>query len=148
MVHPPELKKYLLELMFHTHKSKIYQKKSPHIVLLIYSLLRSIIRGSYKILSNSKKYYTISPIDKSEVSKLMTFLGSLSYNEYINPYLVFEDIFAKQTVVELEIDLFEITQFALGSFIEPPSVEISTSFININKLIEACWLLYQREEEL
>ncbi|MEK6494988.1 hypothetical protein [Myroides odoratimimus] len=146
VVHPPELKLYLSELMNHTHKSEIYLQNTPHIVLLIYSLLRSIIRGSYKILSNSKKYYSIHPMNKSEVSKLMTFLGSLSQEEYLNPYLVFEDVFAKQSVIQLEIDLFEITQFALGDFIEPPSIEVNTSFISINRLIEACWLLYQRNE--
>jgi len=85
-------------------------------------------------------------MNKSEVSKLMTFLGSLSQEEYLNPYLVFENVFAKQSVIQLEIDLFEITQFALGDFIEPPSIEVNTSFISINRLIEACWLLYQRGE--
>jgi len=146
VVHPPELKLHLSELMNHTHKTEIYLQKTPHIVFLIYSLLRSIIRSSYKILSNSKKYYSINPIDKSEVSKLMTFLGALSQEEYLNPYLVFENVFEKQSVVKLETDLFEITQFALGDFIEPPSIEVNTSFISINRLIEACWLLYQRDE--
>ncbi|MBB1139030.1 MULTISPECIES: hypothetical protein [Myroides] len=146
VVIPSELKQYLSELMVYTHKSEIYHQENPHVVFLIYSVLRSIVRGSYKIRSNSSKYYTIKPLNKSIVPMATVFLGALSFDEYLNPYLVFDDVFEKQSVIDIEIDLFEIIEFALGNFIEPPSVEINVSFINVNRLIEACWLICERME--
>ncbi|MDM1398344.1 hypothetical protein HX049_14380 [Myroides odoratimimus] len=146
VVIPSELKQYLSELMVYTHKSEIYQQQSPHVVFLIYSILRSIVRGSYKIRSNSNKYYILKPLKKSTVAESKVFLGSLSLDEYLNPYMVFEDVFEKQSVIDIEIDLFEIVEFALGNFIEPPSTEINISFINVNRLIEACWLICERTE--
>lgn len=141
---PYELKYYLRELIDYTHKKDIYQHENIHVFFLIYSLLRSIVRGSYNIRSNSSMCNIISSLNKSTVPMATVFLSSLSFDEYLNPYLVFEDVFEKKTVIDIEIDLFEIVELALGNFIESPSKEINISFIHVNRLIEACWLICER----
>ncbi|APA92867.1 hypothetical protein BK054_11705 [Myroides sp. ZB35] len=142
---PSELRTDFNELMCYVNSLTICMSRTPAKSLEVYSFLRSIIRVSYKMYCKPKKYHVQLPLTPLDKTSFHLFIGNLLYNEYLDPYLTFKNVFEKQSYKKLESDLYQIIQYAIGSFSDNlPPKSVSTTFININKLLDACWLIHKR----
>ncbi|MEK6511162.1 MULTISPECIES: hypothetical protein [Myroides] len=142
---PSELRTDFNELMCYVNSSTICMSRTPAKYLEVYSFLRSIIRVSYKMYCKPKKYHVQLPLTPLNNTNFHLFTGNLLYDEYLDPYLTFKNVFEKQSYKKLESDLYQIVQYAIGSFCDtPPPKSVSTTFIKINKLLDACWLIHKR----
>lgn len=142
---PSELRTDFNELMCYINSLNICTSRTPAKSLEVYSFLRSIIRVSYKMYCKPKKYHMQLPLPPLNKTDFKFFIGNLLYDEYLEPYLTFKNVFEKQCYKKLESDLYEIIQYAIGCFSDdPPPESVTTTFININKLLDACWLIHKR----
>ncbi|MCC9043309.1 hypothetical protein LNQ81_11565 [Myroides sp. M-43] len=143
---PSELRTDFNELMYYVNSLAICMSRTPAKTLEVYSFLRSIIRVSYKMYCKPKKYHVQLPLTPLDNTNFHLFIGNLLYDEYLNPYLTFKNVFEKQSYKEIEIDLYQIIQYAIGSFSDdPPPKSLSATFITVNKLLDACWLIHKRD---
>lgn len=124
-------------------KFEIYT--SPMESLEIFNMLKSLIRTSFKILKNIDKYERIRETNDVLHSKYLVYASGLTYEQYLNPYLIFKEVFKEQTLSQIEFDIQDIMEHALGNASSCPSEDICISFININRLLDACWLIFNRE---
>ncbi|WPO81619.1 hypothetical protein SD427_12680 [Chryseobacterium sp. JJR-5R] len=71
-------------------------------------------------------------------------LGSLSEEEYRNPFLVFQKAFREFTIRDFDDFLADMVYFSLGSFNNAPEGNIITPFIHLNKMLDAAQLILER----
>ena len=124
-------------------KFEIYT--SPMESLEIFNMLKSLIRASFKILKKIDKYERKSESNDVLHSKYLVYASGLTYEQYLNPYLIIKHVFNEQSFSQIELDLEDIMEHTLGSYGSCPSEDICISFININRLLDACWLIFNRE---
>ncbi|RLZ09723.1 hypothetical protein [Faecalibacter macacae] len=124
-------------------KFEIYT--SPIESLKILNVLKSLTRASFKILRNIDQYERKSESNAVLHSKYLVYASGLTYVHYLNPYLLIKEVFKEQTLSQIEFDLQDILEHALGNASSSPSEDVCISFININRLLDACWLIFKRE---
>lgn len=146
-IHPAELKTELNVMMKYSFHEKIRRNESPSTSLLTFNILRSIIRVSYRLYCNPKKQLRKTTIYSSDSNDYHLFIGNLTSEEYADPFVTFKNVFKKQSFEKIEFDLFDIVEHALSKCVDNPSDDISISFINIHRLLDACWLIYKRAND-
>src|SRR5690606_896189 len=75
-------------------KFEIYT--SPLESLEIFNMLKSLARASFKILKNIDKYERIRESNDVLHSKYLVYASGLTYEQYLNPYLIFKEVFKDQ----------------------------------------------------
>jgi len=70
--------------------------------------------------------------------------GSLSDEEYRNPFLVFKKAFKEFSLEEFEFFLTEIIYHSLGAHYDEPEIDIVTPFIHLNKMLNASQIIRER----
>lgn len=146
-IHPAELKTELNEMMKYSFNGKIRKNESSSTSLLTFNILRSIIRVSYSLYANPKKKLRKKTTCASDSNEYHLFIGNLTSAEYADPFITFRNVFKKEYFEQIEFDLFDIVEHALSKSVDNPSDDISISFINIHRLLDACWLIYKREND-
>lgn len=108
-------------------------------------ILHSVFRACYNIFKNPMEFEKRNLTVKKTNDFDEFYLGSLTLEEYLNPYMTFENIFTMVTVEELDFlsadylqDALKANQFFYVEYKIPP--------IYLYKLLDACWLIYKREE--
>ena len=62
----------------------------------IFNMLKSLARASFKILKNIDKYVRIRESNDVLHSKYLVYASGLTYEQYLNPYLIFKEVFKEQ----------------------------------------------------
>ena len=130
--------------MKYSFSGKIRLNESSSTSLLTFNILRSIIRLSYSLYADPKKKLRKKTTCASNSNEYHLFIGNLTSEEYVHPFVTFRNVFKKQSFEQIEFDLFDIVEHALSKSVDNPSDDISISFINIHRLLDACWLIYKR----
>ncbi|WP_295220288.1 hypothetical protein [uncultured Chryseobacterium sp.] len=135
-------KNLLAEMMGYSRKEKVLRKENPSEVFHFYLSLRSLVRAVYRMKFKAKKPKFQAPAEPVAVSGLM--LGSLSEEEYRNPFLIFQKTFREFTLHDFDRFLAKITCFSLGTFRTGPERNTVTPFLHLNKILDAAQLIVER----
>ncbi len=135
-------KNLLYEMMVYSRKKKVLRKENPSEVFHFYLSLRSLVRAGYRLQGKARKPKFQAFAEPVAVSGLM--LGSLSGEEYRNPFLVFQKTFREFTLHDFDRFLAEITCFSLGTFRTGPERDTVTPFLHLNKILDAAKLILER----
>ncbi|SFB71862.1 hypothetical protein [Kaistella jeonii] len=136
-----EAKDRLFEIMNYSVKRKVLSQKDPSHIFYFYLSLRSFLRASCVLYLKSEKLELKDPPEY--ISRLLQ--GSLSDDEYLNPFLVFRRAFKEWSLTELEQFLTEITYFSLGAYTDLPAGNTITPFIHVQKMLDAAQMIRERE---
>ncbi|KQM57974.1 hypothetical protein ASE55_19195 [Chryseobacterium sp. Leaf201] len=139
---PAAAKNRLYEMMDYAQNRKVLMKDNPSVIFHLYLSLRSFVRAGYCLQFKSKKW----AIHDSAEPALHLMLGSLSKEEYRDPFLVFQKAFSGFTIRDFDHFLAEIVYFSLGSFNNVPESNIVTPFIHLNKMLDAAQLILERRK--
>lgn len=138
----PTAKTLLAEMMAHSGKEKVLRKDNPSGVFHFYLALRSLVRAGYRLQFKAEKPEFQAPAEPVSVSGLM--LGSLSEEEYRKPFLVLQKTFSELTLRDFDRFLTDLTYFALGTFRKGPEGDSVTSFLQLNRILDAAQLIVER----
>jgi len=136
--HLEYFKEILNEMMFHISTSKSISEKHAGTAITMYTAFHSLLRTSY--ILNRKKYKLVEPADEAKHLSL----GSLTKHEYQNPFIVFENAFARHSLAEFDSSIYEILYFSMSSHADSPDYDLITPYIHLTKMLDASWLVYQR----
>ncbi|WPO84029.1 hypothetical protein SD427_06780 [Chryseobacterium sp. JJR-5R] len=139
---PAAAKNRLYEIMEYAQNRKVLMKDNPSVVFHFYLSLRSFVRAGYGLQFKSKKWAIHAPAEP--VLHLM--LGSLSEDEFRNPFLAFQKAFSEFTIRDFDHFLADIVYFSLGTFNNVPEGNIITPFIHLNKMLDAAQLILERRD--
>ena len=139
---PAASKNRLYEMMEYAQNRKVLMKDNPSVIFHLYLSLRSFVRAGYCLQFKSKKWAIYAPAEP--MPSLMP--GSLSKEEYKDPFLVFQKAFSEFTIRDFDHFLAEIVYFSLGSFNNVPESNIVTPFIHLNKMLDAAQLILERKD--
>ncbi len=137
---PAAAKNRLYDIMDYAQKRKVLMKDNPSVVFHFYLSLRSFVRAGYCLQFRTKKWAVHSP--EEAVPHLI--LGSLSEEEYRDPFLVFRKAFCGFTVRDFDRFLADAVYFSLGSFHNVPEGNIITPFLHLNRMLDAAQLILDR----
>lgn len=137
-----ETKDRLYELMNFAMKPEVFLQRDPSVVLHFYVSLKSFVRAAYVLNLKSKKTKLNEPENVSHVMQ-----GSLSDDEYINPFLVFKRAFKDFSLQEFEDFLTEVTYFSLGPYSDHPKGNIISPFLHLQKMLDAARIIKERKIE-
>lgn len=135
-------KNLLFEIIAYSQKEKVLRKENPSEVFHFYLSLRSLVRAAYRMQFKAKKPKFQAIAEPVAVSGPM--LGSLSEEEYRNPFLVFQKTFREFTIRDFDSFLSDITYFSLGTFHNGPEGDTITPFLHLNKILDAAQLILDR----
>ena len=133
-------KEILCEAFLYVHKKKVYKKDYPGQVIVFYTALRSFLKVCFLLQYKNKKWKVKKPSDC--MSKLH--LASLTMEEYENPFLVFQRVFAEKTIDEFEFFLFEVIHLSLSRCTEEFDYDLITPYIYLIKMLDASQLMRER----
>jgi len=139
---PAAAKNRLYEMMEYAQNPKVLMKDNPSVIFHLYLSLRSFVRAGYCLQFKSKKWAIHAPAEP--VPHLL--LGSLSKEEYKDPFLVFQKAFSEFKIRDFDHFLAEIVYFSLGSFNNVPEGNVIIPFIHLNKMLDAAQLILERRK--
>ena len=134
------VKDRLFDIINYSTKCEVLMKDDPSLVFHYYLCMRSFIRASYLLQFKTKKWKLNDPPEYT--SRLLQ--GSLSNDEYDNPFLVFQNAFKEFTLQEFEYFNTQIVYFSLGAYSDEPEANIITLFIHLNKMLDAAQIIRER----
>lgn len=121
-------------------KPEVFLQHDPSMVLHFYVSLKSFVRAAHVVMSKSKNWKLREP--SGYVSYVMQ--GSLSDDEYTDPFLVFMRAFRDFSLYEFEDFLTEVTYFSLGPYSDHPKGNIVSPFLHLQKMLDAAQLIQER----
>lgn len=133
-------KQNLSEAVLYCYKRKVYKQDKPCNVFVFYSALRTFIKACHFLNGKSKKW-KVKDCSRSET---VFHFSSLTKEEYDNPFLVLQSVFEEKTLQDFEFFLAEITQLSLSPDCGDPDYELTTSYIQLIKMLDAGGLLRER----
>lgn len=136
----PETKALLGQVMEYSVKCEILMKNYPSVIYYFYLCMRSFLRAAYVLQFKAKKWKLNDPPEHP--SKLLQ--GSLTDEEYCNPFLVFQKSFAAFTLAEYELFLTEIIYHSLGAHNDKPEVTIIKPYLHVTKMLDAAQIIRER----
>jgi hypothetical protein len=113
----------------------------PSVIFYFHQSLRSFIRAAYSLRKDRGKWLVH---ELSEYKNPML-QGSLSEKEYCDPAKVFRKAFKKYRLEEFEEFLSEVVYFSLGTFNNVPERNIVDPYLYLIKILDAAWLILERE---
>jgi hypothetical protein len=136
-------KQTLGEAVLYSRKRKIYKKHCPGEVFVFYTALRSFVKACYCLQSKSSKW----KVKESAENWSILHQASLTAEEYVNPFIVFQNAFAEKTLDDFEFLLCEIVQLSLSSRIDDFHFDLITPYIHLIKMLDATELMRERGVE-
>jgi len=137
------VKNNLFEVINYSTKCEVLMKNDPSLIFHYYLCMRSFLRASYVLQFKANKWRLNNPPEYT--SKLLQ--GSLSDDEYRNPFLVFQKAFKEFTLQEFEYFNTQIVYFSLGAYSDEPEANIISTFIHLNKMLDAAQIIRERGVE-
>ena len=134
-------KEYLNLIMQYAVQRKTRIPEDPSVIFYFHQSLRSFIRAAYSLRKNRRTWLVH---ELSEHKNLML-QGSLSEKEYHDPAKVFRKAFKKYRLEVFEGFLSEVVYFSLGTFNNVPERNIVDPYLHLNKMLDAAWLILERE---
>lgn len=134
------VKDRLFDIINYSTKCEVLMKDDPSLVFHYYLCMRSFIRASYVLQFKAEKWKVKRP--PKFPSRLLQ--GSLSNEEYDNPFLVFQNAFKEFTLQEFEYFNTQIIYFSLGAYSDEPEANIVTLFIHLNKMLDSAQIIRER----
>lgn len=140
--HHDGYKKVLQEMMVFTQKKEIFRKEYPGQLFVLYTAFRSFLRACYRLQfkGHQWKLKATEPVEAG--CKL--YLGSLTVEEFGDPFAVFKNAFAEKSLAEYDYFLCETVHLALSPYIDPSGKDMITLFFQFNKMLDAAQLLRER----
>ncbi|WP_051349303.1 hypothetical protein [Chryseobacterium gregarium] len=137
---PAAAKNRLYDMMAYARNREVLMKDNPSVVFHFYLSLRSFVRAGYGLQSKTKKWALHPPAAPVPPPVL----GSLSEDEYRDPFLVFRKAFGRFSIRDFDHFLAEAVYFSLGTFCNAPEGDTVTPFIHLNKMLDAAQLILER----
>lgn len=137
-------KQTLCEAVFYINKEEVYKKDYPGEVFVFYTALRSFLKAGFCLQYKNKKWKVK---ELSSECRSILRLASLTKQEYINPFIVFQNAFAEKTLDDFEFFLCEITQLSLSPATVEYDYDLMTPYIHLIKMLDAAELIRERGVE-
>lgn len=134
-------KKHLNLIMQYAAQRKTRIPEDPSVVFYFHQSLRSFIRAGYS-LRNKRGKWLVPELSEHKNPMLQ---GSLSEKEYRDPANVFRKAFKKYRLNEFEEFLSEVVYFSFGTFNNVPERNIVDPYLHLIKMLDAAWLILERE---
>jgi len=134
-------KRKLGELMMYSRKAKVYDQKYPGRVFMMYTEFRSFVKACY-VLQDKNRQWKVA-----EAVPLQSLLcqGTLSTEEYKDPFVVFKNAFAAQTLKEYDYFLCEMAHSSLSIHTDTCDTDLITPYICLIKMLDAAQLIRERK---
>lgn len=152
-------RKTLQSMMLAAYSSRTWRKNNPGDLLYYCKLYESLINAAY-LINKGGRTSQLS-ITKHNVFQPHLFLGqysgntgwdcfprSLSFREFVNPFLVFHRFFSYLSIAEWKKVLRYLLDYALtspGLFEAGIEMDTLSVYLRLTKLIEAAHLIFVRE---
>lgn len=136
----PTVKNMLFDVMNYSIKYEVIMKDDPSLIFHFYHCMRSFIKVCYVLQFKTKKLKLNAPPEY--ISRLLQ--GSLSNNEYRDPFLVFQNAFREISLDKFQDYLTRSVYFSLGAYNDQPEVEFITPFIHLTKMLDAAQIIRER----
>lgn len=137
------VKNMLCEVMNYSIKCEVIMKEDPSLIFHFYHCMRSFIKACYMLQFKTKKWKLNAPPEYT--SKLLQ--GSLSNEEYRDPFLVFQNAFKEISLSKFQNYLTQSVYFSLGAYNNQPEAEFITPFIHLTKMLDAAQIIRERGME-
>jgi hypothetical protein len=134
-------KEYLNLIMQYAVQRKTRIPEEPSVIFYFHQSLRSFIRAAYSLRKDRGKWL----VHELSEHKTPMLQGSLSEKEYHDPAKVFRKAFKKYRLEEFEEFLSEVVYFSLGTFNNVPERNMVDPYLHLNKMLDAAWLILERE---
>ncbi|UCA60253.1 hypothetical protein KB553_01700 [Chryseobacterium rhizoplanae] len=138
--HLDEYKTTLNEAIFYIHKKEVYKKEYPGQMFSFYNAVRSFLKACYLLQFKSKKWKVKKPPEKWSILNQ----ASLTYEEYQNPFLVFQLAFTEKALEEYEFFLREIIDLSLSPCTTNLEYALITPYIFLVKMLDAAQVISER----
>lgn len=107
--------------------------------------MQSIFKAGYRIYLKPKKFYkkglTISEISDEELKRIKY----LNKDEYKNPYIVFENVFNRFTIEQVNKSFFDLILATMANSKYQKDYCCNVSMLVFRRLLEACLLIQIRD---
>lgn len=130
-------KQRLAEAVLYINKQEVYKKGYPGQVFVFYTTLRSFLKACFCLQYKRKKW----KVKQSSDCKSILHQGSLTKEEYANPFTVFQIAFAEKSLDEFEFFLCEIIHISLSPNVVEFDYDLITPYIHLIKMLDASQLL-------
>ncbi|MFY7843778.1 hypothetical protein, partial [Chryseobacterium gambrini] len=134
-------KEYLNLIMQYAVQRKTRIPEEPSVIFYFHQSLRSFIRAAYSLRKDRGKWL----VHELSEHKTPMLQGSLSEKEYHDPAKVFRKAFKKYRLEVFEGFLSEVVYFSLGTFNNVPERNIVDPYLYLIKMLDAAWLILERE---
>ncbi|MDM1503929.1 hypothetical protein HX071_17255 [Myroides marinus] len=129
----------------YTLSHKMYDKISSSEVIYDATVLQSIFKAGYRIYLKPKKFYkkglTISEISDEELKRIKY----LNKDECKNPYIVFENVFNRFTIEQVNKSFFDLILATMANSKYQKDYCCNVSMLVFHRLLEACLLIQIRD---
>jgi hypothetical protein len=105
-------KQTLSEAVSYINKEEVYKKDYPGEVFVFYVILHSFLKVCLCLRYKGKKW-NVKEVSFDNMSISILQQASLTREEYIDPFIVFENVFAEKSIGDFEFFLCEITHLSL-----------------------------------
>ncbi|ACU06711.1 hypothetical protein FIC_00237 [Flavobacteriaceae bacterium 3519-10] len=143
--HLDSYRKVLSEMVSLMYKKEILRKEYPGQLFIFYLAFRSFLRACYRLQSKAHQWKVKADETPPEHSKLC--LGSLTGEEYQNPFAVFEKAFTEKTLEEYDFFLCETVHLSLCPCPDASGEDMMTPYLNMTNMLDAAQLMRERGVE-
>lgn len=137
--HLDQSKEILNEMIFYSSLPKSISEMHDSTAITMYTAFHSLLRTAYVL---NQTPYTLIEQPIEDVKHLN--LGSLNKEEFINPFIVFQNAFDRHSLEDFDVALYEMLYFSMSVHFDSPDSDLLSPYIHITKILDASWLVYQR----
>lgn len=127
----------LAEAVLYINKQEVYKKEYPGRVFLFYTIIRSFLKACFYLKDKGKKW----KLKQEPDCKSILHQGSLTREEYANPFTVFQIAFAENSLDEFEFFLCEIIHISLSPNVVEFDYDLITPYIHLVKMLDASQMM-------
>lgn len=139
--HIDHYKQMLSDAVLYAQRHEVYNKEEPSQLFMCYAIFRSFFRACSKLEGKSKKW----KIQQANSDcKSVLHRASLNEEEYYNPFTVFKNAFAENSLKDYEYFFSTMVEMALSRHQLDYDPDLFTNYIHIVKMLDATQLIRER----
>lgn len=139
--HIDHYKQMLSDAVLYAQKHEVYNKEEPSQLFMCHEIFRSFFRACSKLESKGKKW----KIQQTNSDcKSVLHRASLNEEEYNNPFTVFKNAFAENSLKDYEYFFSTMVEMSLSHHELDYDADLFTYYIHIVKLLDASQLIRER----
>ncbi|WP_432671143.1 hypothetical protein [Flavobacterium sp. SM2513] len=139
--HIDHYKQMLSDAVLYAQKNEVYNKEEPGQLFMCHAVLRSFFRACSKLESMSKKW----KVQQTNTEcKSVLHQASLNEEEYNNPFMVFKNAFAENSVKDYEYFFSTMVEMALSHHQLDYDPDLFNFYIHTVKMLDASQLIRER----